>query len=61
MEIGDTVKWNKLYLKKIINNKQRAFQRSRIFIIVDIRDDEIYINDEYGEGSTLEKYLEKTK
>jgi hypothetical protein len=54
IEIGTKVKWNHLAIANFKEGKERELQKSRIFEVVDIIDDEtVQIADEYGEGEVF--------
>ena len=54
IEIGTKVKWNDPAIADFTEGKERELQKSRIFEVVDIIDDEtVLIADEYGEGEVF--------
>ena len=59
IEIGTKVKWNDPAIADFAEGKERELQKSRIFEVVDIiNEDMVLIADEYGEGEVLVDELE---
>lgn len=59
IEIGTKVKWNDPAIANFKEGKERELQKSRIFEVVDIMNEEIVlIADEYGEGEVFIDELE---
>jgi hypothetical protein len=59
IEIGTKVKWNDPAIEDFAEGKERELQKSRIFEVVDIiNEDMVLIADEYGEGEVLVDELE---
>ena len=54
IEIGTKAKWNDPAIEDFKEGKERDFQKSRIYEIVDIiNDDMVLIADEFGEGEVF--------
>lgn len=59
IEIGTKVKWNDPAIADFKEGKERELQKSRIFEVVDIMNEDIVlIADEYGEGEVFVDELE---